>query len=84
MNLGFPIIINSGYRCDNHNETVGGSNSSQHLIFATDARPTYGNGFKNKLKVLHHEFDKRFKGVGEYSSWVHGDLRNGKKARWKG
>ena len=29
--LGKPIIVNSGYRCPNHNKDVGGVKNSQHL-----------------------------------------------------
>ncbi len=37
--LGFPIVVNSGYRCPSHNRKVGGAARSWHLIFATDVRP---------------------------------------------
>ena len=30
--LGKPIQVNSGYRCKNHNEAVGGVKGSQHLL----------------------------------------------------
>lgn len=30
--LGKPIQVNSGYRCKNHNEEVGGVKGSQHLV----------------------------------------------------
>ena len=29
--LGMPIVVNSGYRCENHNKDVGGVRNSQHL-----------------------------------------------------
>ncbi len=32
LRLGRPILINSGYRCRNHNEKVGGGHNSQHLL----------------------------------------------------
>jgi len=80
--VGFPVIVTSGHRCELYNEQVGGSEGSQHLIFATDFRPKWGTGFHQRLKVLYAEADKRFKGVGKYKSWVHTDLRTGKKARW--
>lgn len=80
--LDFPIIITSGYRCPLYNKRIGGSEFSQHMIFATDFRPKWGNGFYQRLKILYEEIDKRFKGVGKYKSWIHGDLRAGKKVRW--
>ena len=30
--IGVPLIVTSGYRCAKHNEEVGGSRSSRHLI----------------------------------------------------
>ena len=80
--LGFVIIITSGYRCPPHNEEEGGSEGSQHMKFATDARPEWGAGFYKRLAALYNEVDKRFKGVGKYKSWTHGDLRTGHKVRW--
>ena len=29
--LGMPIVVTSGYRCDKHNKDVGGVRNSQHL-----------------------------------------------------
>ena len=29
--LGEPIIVNSGYRCELHNASVGGVRNSQHM-----------------------------------------------------
>lgn len=29
--LNFPFIITSGYRCENHNELIGGAKNSAHL-----------------------------------------------------
>lgn len=44
--LAKPIIVNSGYRCQVHNKTVGGASSSQHMRGeAADVRPVQGSGF---------------------------------------
>ena len=80
--VNFPIIITSGHRCDCHNEDIGGSENSQHLEFATDFRPMWGKGFYQRLKILYSESEKRFKGIGKYKSWIHVDLRFGKKVKW--
>jgi zinc D-Ala-D-Ala carboxypeptidase len=29
---GIPFVVNSGYRCENHNRTVGGKKTSDHLF----------------------------------------------------
>lgn len=81
--LNFPVIINSAYRCKRHNEDIGGTVNSQHLLFATDIRPSWKTGFKQRLKaikVVVKEMD--FDGIGDYPTFVHLDMR-GEKARWK-
>lgn len=84
--LGFSIVINSGYRCKAHNDDVGGSVSSQHMEFATDCRPSYSNGFKQRLKKMYELAEKLgFDGIGKYETFIHCDLRGkSKKARWNG
>lgn len=82
--LKFSIIINSGYRCKKHNEDIGGSLLSQHLIFATDIRPTWGSGFKKRLNtMLKLAMSIGFRGIGEYHSFIHLDLRK-KEVNWIG
>ena len=83
--LGFSIIVNSGYRCKQHNEDVGGSIKSQHMeSFATDIRPSFGIGFKSKLRKIKELSEKLgFNGIGNYDTFVHLDLRDG-QARWNG
>jgi uncharacterized protein YcbK (DUF882 family) len=79
--LGFPIIVNSGHRCEKQNKKVGGAGRSQHLIFATDIRPASGR--KDELDKMHEWACRYFDGVGKYENFVHVDLR-GIKARWNG
>jgi len=80
--LNFPIYVNSGYRCKQHNIDVGGSVKSQHMEFATDIRPSYQDGFKQRLKAIYDMAEKLgFDGIGRYESFIHVDLR-GSKARW--
>lgn len=74
-----PIIINSGYRCPEHNEEVDGGTTSQHLYGkAADIRvisisPGLVYTLANKMNVKG--------GVGEYSTFTHVDSR-GTKARF--
>lgn len=85
--LGFPLIINSGYRCPAHNEAEGGSKNSMHMKFATDIRPELENDislYNSKLQSIRLKAeDLRFGGMGEYTTFVHLDCRD-KKTRWKG
>ena len=80
---GFPIRINSGFRCNNHNADVGGSPNSQHRLGkAADIRC---NGMTPKelyeLAITIPEFENG--GVGLYirKQFVHVDVR-GEKVRW--
>jgi hypothetical protein len=74
-----PIIITSGYRTPQHNAKVGGAKYSYHMRgMAVDIRVN-GLSAKEIAKVL----DKIVEGGGiiVYKSWVHFDVRNGKKYR---
>lgn len=74
-----PLTINSGCRCGEHNEEVGGSKKSQH---------TLGNAADVKCPK-HLSIDEfaalaekaGFDGIGKYRAFIHVDVR-GKKARW--
>lgn len=82
--LGFPIVINSGYRCPPHNEEVGGSANSWHMKFATDIQPHWGEGFAQKLKAIYKiALTLNFGGIGYYTTFIHLDLRPG-EVRWRG
>jgi uncharacterized protein YcbK (DUF882 family) len=70
------IHINSGYRCKKHNEDIGGSPKSQHMLgTATDI--VVFDMFPSEVAKAFDDFD----GVGLYPTFVHVDSR-GFKARW--
>ncbi|MFA6470480.1 MAG: D-Ala-D-Ala carboxypeptidase family metallohydrolase [Candidatus Latescibacterota bacterium] len=82
VQLGFPIIINSGYRCTKHNSEVGGAAHSWHLLFATDIRP--GDNDPEKLRALAALAEEMgFGGIGRYDTFIHLDLRP-ERSRWRG
>ncbi|WP_291951374.1 D-Ala-D-Ala carboxypeptidase family metallohydrolase [Campylobacter sp.] len=83
-----PLIINSGYRCPDHNAKVGAAVKSQHTIGSAvdfvvkgvktqDVHQYVLDNFNDKdLGVaIKHNFDN------PYAGFVHIDTR-GKKARW--
>ena len=79
---GFPIVINSGYRCKSHNAKVGGAPRSWHLLFATDIRPEDGD--PEKLAVLYgYARELGFGGIGWYDTFIHLDLRP-EAMQWRG
>lgn len=80
--LGMAIVINSGYRSEEHNEAVGGAKSSYHVQGkAADLSPRpYRIANVKKL----HEICDRLNpngGVGFYNTFCHVDVR-GWRARW--
>jgi uncharacterized protein YcbK (DUF882 family) len=82
--LNKPIKINSAYRCESHNESIGGSKNSQHLLgLASDivvesSTPNKLFIFLNKLMALNII---NLGGLGQYNTFTHIDFR-GFIARW--
>lgn len=78
--LGKPVIITSGYRTPAWNEKCGGAKHSYHMRgMAADIRV---NGMS--AKQLANELNAIVPdecGIIVYKSWVHFDVRTGKKYR---
>ena len=75
--FGKPIIITSAYRCEEHNENVGGSSTSTHMLgIAVDL---WCEDF-DKLYELIVEYDPDFS-IGRYDNFIHLDLRK-EGRRW--
>lgn len=82
--IGESISINSGYRTDDYNDSVGGSDESQHK----EAKAGDLRAAKMSPEDLHHAIEKlmlggRIKngGLGSYISFTHYDVRD-HQARW--
>ena len=84
--LGKPIKINSGFRCESHNEKIGGVKHSQHLL--GKAADIVVDGINSEF-IYHYIQDQIDNGemlqggLGLYKTFVHYDIR-GTKARWNG
>ena len=78
--VGKPVYINSGYRTPARNKAVGGAKYSYHMRgMAADIRVDgiSAKELANKLnEIIPNEC-----GIIVYSSWVHFDVRTGKKYR---
>jgi hypothetical protein len=70
---GYPMVINSWARCAWYNEKIGGSEYSQHMVFAVDIKST-NSGLRWQLieALIKNKFT-----VMVYSTWVHADRRPG-------
>ncbi|WP_286170102.1 D-Ala-D-Ala carboxypeptidase family metallohydrolase [Halocella sp. SP3-1] len=77
--LGQAIVINSSYRNESHNKSVGGSPNSQHLKGkAVDIRRIEGLTIDEMVAIAE---DAGFNGIGKYNWGIHIDVREN-KARW--
>jgi zinc D-Ala-D-Ala carboxypeptidase len=73
---GIPFIINSGYRCSEHNPTAGGSPTSSHMKgLACDIKATNS---RNRHDILQALFRHRFNRIGVYKTFIHVDIDNTK------
>lgn len=85
---GFPLIVNSGYRTAVYNDRIGGAAKSQHVEGrALDLCPspnTKPNRQKLKLAAYKARDEGLFTGIAIYPSFVHIDVRPGRKVTWQG
>ncbi len=76
-NIGKPLKVTSGYRCEKHNKDVGGASRSRHKVGdASDIKCT-----ENPESVAKIAESLNFDGIGRYNTFTHLDSR-GYKARW--
>jgi uncharacterized protein YcbK (DUF882 family) len=82
--VGVPIKINSAYRSLEHNASIGGTNSSQHLFAKAADIVVKGKTpaqVATMIKLLILEGKMKQGGIGVYDTFTHYDIR-GYKARW--
>jgi hypothetical protein len=78
-NFGVAVVINSGYRCKEHNKAVGGASKSKHLEgMAADIKV---KGIE-PIEVAKYCESIGVKGIGLYEWGCHIDTRT-KKGFWK-
>ena len=78
--LGKPVVITSGYRTPEWNKKCGGAKYSYHMRgMAADIRVD-GISAKELAKKLDEIVPEKC-GIIVYKSWVHFDVRTGKKYR---
>lgn len=77
-----PFVIDSGFRCKEHNEEVGGVVDSQHCLgLAADCRSLSGlngNGMARYAEKINPFYNG---GIGIYPTFAHLDIRQ-HRARW--
>lgn len=76
--FGFPIKINSGYRCPQHNRNIGGAQYSYHTRgMACDIALPVDHDEASRLIII---TQKNFPAVRVYPNFIHADV--GPKRRW--
>ena len=69
---GIPFSINSGYRCEHHNNEVGGSASSSHLLgLAADIRVSDN---RSRFLIMRGLIVAGFDRIGVDSTFIHADV----------
>lgn len=80
IHFNTPVYINSGCRCPQHNQSVGGTRHSQHVLGnAADISVQRVNP-KSVADYLETKYPDKF-GIGRYKTFTHIDVRS-VKARW--
>jgi len=77
--INAPLYVTSGYRCNNHNDEVGGARNSQHLWGR--AADVYADGENTPLQIAALAEKAGADGIGIYDDFCHIDTR-GSFARW--
>lgn len=82
--IGFPIRVNSAYRCPTHNKNIGGATHSKHLDGIAADIDVMGISSKqvaDKVEDLMAQGSIPNGGLGRYKTFTHVDIRNN-PARW--
>ena len=75
-----PVTINSACRCKTHNDKIGGSSNSQHLLGRAADIIVKNVAPKVVWEYLTTRYPKHF-GIGKYETFTHIDTRCS-RARW--
>ena len=84
--LDAPIRINSAYRSPEHNQAIGGSSRSQHMLGKAADIVIDGYTPEQVATALDKLMEGGFitkGGIGRYNTFTHFDIR-GYEARWNG
>ena len=68
--IGKPVIINSGFRCKELNQLVGGVSNSQHLKGQAADIHIPGMGLKEAFSILQRKFIYD-QAILELNKWIH-------------
>ena len=69
---GIPFKINSGYRCQEHNDSLKGSSKSSAHLHGKAADIAVGNS-QERFKILNAIMHAGFTRFGDYPTFIHVD-----------
>ena len=80
---GLPVRVTSGYRCQEHNQAIGGATRSQHLLGTAADIVVRGMTPAEMYRLAEDIEVFRNGGIGVYpdKGFIHVDVRDG-RARW--
>jgi uncharacterized protein YcbK (DUF882 family) len=81
--VGKPFNINSGFRCPDHNEDVGGAKGSAHLFGEAADISTVGWTTEEVMKLLTYAETYGFTGIGIATTFIHVDTWHSSPTKWK-
>ena len=73
--VGGPVSINSGCRCETHNTSVSGAKHSPHKL--GEAADIQVEGGRHRFIVAESAYKHGAMGVGTYKGWIHADVHRG-------
>ena len=77
---GFPFVVNSGYRCENHpNEASKATPGTHNKGIAADIQVT--NGYQRR-QLVDAALEMNFGGIGVAKTFVHVDDRDSDAVMW--
>ena len=71
-----PFILTSAYRCQDHNDKIGGSPGSSHLLGC--AVDIACDGSASRMRIVHALLDAGFTRIGIAGTFIHVDSDPGK------
>ena len=74
-----PFVINSGYRCEIHNQAVGSTSKNHTSGKAADIQAITG---PSRGKILKGLYGAGFKRVGIAKDFIHCDITEGVESCW--
>ena len=77
VSIGKPVIIDSGYRCPEHNKAVNGAPNSQHVLGEAADWRIEGYSGKDLQAIALAQSKGRIGGIGrsDFTNYVHTDTR---------